>query len=392
MSAADGHLPDPADLPDDPPDPRPVDASDGPPAAPRPAAPTISISPRWNVQGADGAALPARLIELLVQVHGLGSLLSACQALGLSYRHGWDLVRQGEAVLGATLLHMERGKGSTLSALGEKLVWADRRIQARLSPVLETLASELGAELARVAADPPPALRIQASHGFAIERLVEALTREGLAIERRYDSSTAAVAALRDGVCDVAGLHIPLGPLQAPALQHYRRWLAPVDGLRLIDVATRRQGLIVAPGNPRKVYELADLLRPGLRFINRQPGSGTRFLLEGLLREAGLEPTHIAHFEQAEYTHAAVAAFVASGMADVGFGLETPARQFGLDFVPLARERYFLVCSEAALGRPALQRVLAVLGSAAYAASVDALPGYAAAHSGRVQAFDAAWG
>jgi molybdate transport repressor ModE-like protein len=343
----------------------------------------ISIKPVWTLHDTDRPPLPPRLIDLLVQVQAQGSLLAACQQLGLSYRHAWDLVRQGEAHFGTPLLNMERGKGSTLTALGQKLVWADHRITARLTPVLESLASELAHEISRLTEGGEGGLRLQASHGFAIEKLVQTLKAGGLRVDHQYGSSTAAVAALRDGACDLAGLHLPVGPQQAAVLAHYTRWL---DGepLVVIDIATRRQGLMVAGGNPQKIYELGDLARSDVRFISRQAGSGTRLLLEGLLQSAGLASTRIAGFEQGEFTHAAVAAYVASGMADVGFGLEAPARHFKLDFIPLASERYFLLCRETALGSPALQQVLAALHSPAFAEAVNALPGYRASDPGRV--------
>lgn len=343
----------------------------------------ISIRPVWTIQGPEGQQVPPRLLDLLAHVQAQGSLLAACQQMGMSYRHAWDLVRQGEAHFNTTLLHMERGKGSTLSALGEKLVWADHRITARLKPVLDSLASELATEIGRVVSAEPIVMRVHASHGFAIEKLVEGLTREGLAIERRYGSSTEAAAALRDHACDAAGFHIPTGPLQASALAHYARWLDAPD-LMVVDVATRRQGLMVAPGNPKKIYDVADLARPEVRFINRQAGSGTRFLLEGLLAGRGVAARDVQGFEQGEFTHAAVAAYVASGMADAGFGLETPARHFKLDFLPLASERYFLMCSASTLAEPPMQAALALLRSAAFREAVDALPGYNAALAGRV--------
>jgi len=351
----------------------------------------ISIKPVWTLQDPDRPALPPRLIELLVQVQAQGSLLAACQQLGLSYRHAWDLVRQGEAHFDTTLLHMERGKGSTLSALGEKLVWADHRISARLGPVLESLASELATEISQVLAAPGQnVLRLQASHGFSVEILVDMLARAELAVEHKWDSSTSAAAALRDGACDVAGFHIPHGPLQDAALAHYARWLDDPQ-LVVIDIATRRQGLMLAPGNPKKIYELGDLARAGVRFINRQAGSGTRFLLEGLLQQGGIATHRIPGFEHGEFTHAAVAAYVASGMADVGFGLETPARHFKLDFLPLASERYFLLCHADRLETPALQQVLSTLRSEPFRAAVDALPGYHAVQAGRVTPLAAAF-
>lgn len=353
--------------------------------------PQVSIRPQWTIRQPDGQALPPRLLELLGQVHALGSLSSACSALGLSYRHAWDLVRQGEALFGTALLHMERGKGSTLTALGEKLVWADHRIAARLGPVLDSLASELALEIERVLSAEPVVLRMHASHGFAVEKLVEFLSREQIVVDRKYCSSTEAAAALPDGVCDVAGFHLPEGPLLPVLLAHYRRWLDPDEHL-VVDVAVRRQGLMVPPGNPKKLYDVADLARPGVRFINRQSGSGTRLLLEALLEQQGVAPERISGFEQGEFTHAAVAAHVASGMADAGFGLETPARHFKLDFLPLARERYFLVCSRQTLASAPLQTALRLLRSPEFHDAVNALPGYDATDAGTVRPLREAFG
>ena len=343
----------------------------------------ISVKLAWTIQDTTGMPLPARLPELLAQVEATGSLLAASQRLRVSYRHAWDLVHQGEKQFEAALLHMERGKGSTLTALGEKLVWADHRVAARLQPVLDSLASELAAELHGAISRESAVLRIHASHGFAIEQLIRRLSADGLRIEHRYVSSLASVAALQDGACDAAGLHIPFGPLQASALGHYRRWLAG-EPLSVVDIATRRQGLMVPAGNPKKIYEATDLARPDIRFINRQAGSGTRFLLEGLLRAQGIAPDRIAGFESGEFTHAAVAAFVASGMADAGFGLEPPARHFRLDFIPLANERYFLLCRTAALETPGLQAVIAALRDPVLRAVLDGLPGYDATGAGTV--------
>ncbi len=335
----------------------------------------VSIRPVWTIQDPEGPALPARLIELLVQVAETGSLLQAARVLGMSYRRAWDVVREGEQLFRTPLMVMERGKGSTLTELGTRIVWADKRIHARLRPALESLSSELAEELRGPLSEGPAVLRIQASHGFAIERLIEQLTRDGLKLAFSYASSSAAAAALREGACDIAGLHIPLGAMEGPALAHYRPWLQGL-GLTLVDIATRRQGLMVRAGNPKELYSLADLTRPQVRLINRQSGSGTRLLLEGLLKAQGIVPTDIAGFEHGEYTHAAVAAYVASGMADVGFGLETPARHFKLDFVPIASERYFLLCRDDLVPTPALQEVLASLRSPAFRDTLTTLLGY----------------
>jgi molybdate transport repressor ModE-like protein len=344
----------------------------------------VSIKPHWTIRFPDGKTLPPRLLDVLAQVQASGSLSAACAKSGTSYRHAWDLIRQGEALFGAGLLQMERGRGSNLTALGQKLVHADQRIQARLAPGLESLASELESEMEAVLQTEPVLLRVRASHGFAIEILFDLLSAHGVAFERKYVGSLEAPAALRDGGCDIAGFHIPIGTLEAAALRHYRRWMDPARH-RIIAMATRHQGLMLAPGNPLKIYTLEDLLRPDVRFVNRQRNSGTRFLLEGLMGEAGVDSNRINGFEQGEVTHAAVAAYIASGLADVGFGLETPARRFRLDFIPLARERYFLMCDATSLEQPVMQEVLAIVGGPAFRAAVDALPGYDARHAGRVQ-------
>jgi molybdate-binding protein len=83
-------------------------------------------------------------------------------------------------------------------------------------------------------------------------------------------------------------------------------------------------------------------------------------------------------YEQCELTHAAVAAYVASGMADVGFGVETPARQFKLDFVPVQTERYFLLCEERSLEAPAVREMLAIIQGGEFKDAVNRLPGYQA--------------
>jgi len=238
-------------------------------------------------------------------------------------------------------------------------------------------------ELQRIIAPPQRLLRIHASHGFAIEKLMAMLVADGVDVERVYTDSLDAAASLHDGACDLACFHVPHGPLEARGWEFHARWLDPREHV-VIDITDRTQGLMVAPGNPLHVAGVGDLARPGLRFINRQRGSATRFLLDALLAQAGVDPAAIVGYEHGEFTHAAVAAFIGSGMADVGFGLERPARHFKLDFIPLATERYFAVCRRDALARSEIEQVLAILRSDAFRSEVDALPGYRARDSGAV--------
>ena len=350
----------------------------------------VSIQPQWQLEQADGKQSLPRLVELLARVRETGTLAEACVQAGLSYRYAWGLLQDGTRTFGAPLVAMQRGRGAVLTPLAEKLVWADKRINARLAPLLDSLASELEVELERALSDTGAILRVQASHGFAVETLRDWFVRSRIPIDLKYRSSFEALGSLKGAACDLAGFHVPVGEFEAQALTQYAAWLKP-QTQRLIMLATRRQGLIVAPGNPKRIEALTDLSRDDVRFVNRQPGSGTRMLLDLMLDRAGLDGSQIRGFDSGEFTHAAVAAYVASGMADAGVGVEASAKRFDLGFVPLAGERYFFLCSKSALKTPALQSVIDTLCNPDFRSLVNALPGYDAAHCGEVLAIDEAF-
>jgi len=301
------------------------------------------------------------------------------------------VLRDVELELGAPLVTKLRGQGTRLAPLADKLLWADRRIAARLQPTLESLASELEGELEALLRPTRAALRINASHGFAVAALLEALNAHGFPVELKYRNSTEAVAALARTECDLAGFHVAEGELQSLSARPYREAL---DARRhvLILLAYRTQGLIVAPGNPKRIAGIEDLARPGVRFVNRQLGSGTRVLLDLLLKRHGIAPKAVRGFETAEFTHAAVAAYIASGMADSGFGLETAARRFKLDFLPVLRERYYFACDAAAIDRPELKEVLRLMRSSEFRSAVAAIPGYDGRSAGAIVSLEQAFG
>jgi molybdate transport repressor ModE-like protein len=349
----------------------------------------IEIRPEWLLRQSSGGAvsLPP-LLALLTEVRDQGSISRAAAAVGMSYRHAWGLLREFDEKFGAALVLKSRGQGTLLSPLAERLIWADRRIAARLSPFLDSLASELEQELAAVLANKSQALRVTASHGFAVAALIAQLQARHVDVDLKYRSSTEAVAALSRGECDLAGFHVPVGEFRGAAASQYLAWLNPKQH-GLIHLAYRTQGLFVAKGNPHNITGLQDLSRKEIRFVNRQNGSGTRMLLELLLHKQKIRAAAINGYDSAEFTHAAVAAYVASDMADVGFGVEAAARRFDLDFIPVMREQYFLACERKMLGEPAVESVLGVMLSDEFRATVAALPGYDGALSGAVTKLDA---
>lgn len=351
----------------------------------------VSITPQWKITSGGGDALDmGALLGLLAAIQRSGSIAQAAQAVGLSYRYAWGLLRACEELFDAPLMTKTRGQGTRLTGLAERLIWADRRVAARLTPTLDSLSSELEAELNRNLSDPGRALRLQASHGFAVAALMQHLNQEKFPVETQYRNSSDAVAALARKECDLAGFHTPLGEFEQAAVARYMRWLNPRKH-GLIHLAVRNLGLFVAPGNPKQVHGITDLTSPGVVFVNRQQGSGTRMLFEFMLGKHGVDSTHIGGFDTIELTHSAVAAFIASGMADVGFGVQTAAQRFGLDFIPLVKERYFLALPLAGLDDPAMQHVIGVLQSEAYRDQVNQLAGYDATDTGKILALGEAF-
>jgi putative molybdopterin biosynthesis protein len=145
---------------------------------------------------------------------------------------------------------------------------------------------------------------------------------------------------------------------------------------------------MVQPGNPLGLHSLADLqARPGCtpRFLNRQSGSGTRLLMDHLLAEQGLAAESITGwFHPPEDSHLAVAAALAGGAADAGPGIEAAARAFGLGFVPLIDEDYYLVCLKDTLEHPAVLKLRAALEDPAWMHALQAVAGYAPSRGGQV--------
>ena len=348
-----------------------------------PSSLNIHLRPVWRFRKGDERELDATLLALLEGIEHSGKLTAAARSAGISHRHAWNLIERWSEFLGAQIVVIERGRGTQLSAVGAKLLWAGRRAQARLAPELESLAAELAQSLHDPVATQVPALRLAASHDFTLAGLRELAARSRrLALDLRYRGSAEALNVLREGRCDVAGFHVTEGRLGIPAANRYAESLG--DSHRLVWIAMRVQGLIVAQDNPKSITGVCDLARRGIRFVNRQRDSGTRLLLDQLLAEAGVRTGDIAGYAAEEHTHTAVAAHVASGLADAGLGILAAARQFHLGFVPLVAERYFLALHQELLAAPEGQFLLGLLRSDAFHDIVAEFYGEGAHSTGHV--------
>lgn len=333
-----------------------------------------------------GADVHNPLFDLLSALREHGSIQHAARSLGASYRHVWGALKHWQQTLGEPLVTWSQGQPARLTPFAERLLWAEARARARLTPHIEALRAELERVLADALDGSQQVLTVFASHDLALPLLRERASSEHrLHIELKFSGSLDALRALAEGRCLVAGFHVP--PLTEGA-QVFARVLKPLlkpGRHKLIGCMRRVQGLMVARGNPLHLCDLADLGRQPVRFIQRQEGSGTRLLTEHLLARQGVDPARWGGADGAcEDSHVAVAAAIASGLADAGVGIEAAARAFGLGFAPLLEEDYFLVCLSDTLEHPAVRQLRKALASPSWQAALDELAGYAPAHGGEV--------
>lgn len=339
----------------------------------------IHIDPTWSFRDEAGNTLEPQLFALLQAIANFEKLTEAAESVAISYRHAWNLLKKWSDFFGADLVSLERGRGAQLTPLGHKLLWAEQRVKARFQPQMANIASELNVEIHKALADIAPILKIQASHGYAVALLPEACA--DIQLDLQYSSPLEALESLNRSGCDLAGFHLPSDVAIPSMLESYQRLIKP-RAFKVIRFVSRQQGLILPKGNPEGIQGLADLVvakndsEELPRFINRQEGSGTRALLDQLLIDAGISAADIPGYDTKEFTHSAIAAHVAAGMADVGFGVEEAAFKFDLDFIPVCKEDYLFVCHNRKLKQASVESFLQKISSVGFKQKVEGLAGY----------------
>ncbi len=245
-------------------------------------------------------------------------------------------------------------------------------------------ASRVRAELLVPEAELDQTLVVVGSHDNILDVLGNELM--GLArpvrIASSHVGSMGGLTALKNRSALMAGTHLfdeDSGDFNFP---FFRKYL-PGLNVACVNLAIRHQGLIVAKGNPLGIRAVADLVRPEVRFINRQRGAGTRILLDYHLRQAGIEPEQVNGYGKEEFTHMAVAVNVLTGTASCGLGIFAAANALGLDFVPLARERYDLAYLPE-LADWKTEAALELIRSASFKERIEALGGYETTLTGRI--------
>ena len=240
-------------------------------------------------------------------------------------------------------------------------------------------------ELLRPMADIENTILCTGSHDLAIGVLEDRLKQRHpeLKIAATNVGSLGGLLALQRGETHIAGTHLldpATGVYNIPDIQ---RAIPKVAAL-LVHLAQREQGIMVAQGNPKSITGLKDLAKNGLRFVNRQSGSGTRVLLDYELKRLRIDASSIAGYEREEFTHMAVGVAIASGLADAGLGVRAAANALGLDFIPVADEEYDLIVGREFFESERGGQLLEVICSDGFKRAVNSLGGYDTAKAGEI--------
>lgn len=278
----------------------------------------------------------AETVTVLDAIADTGSVQGIATALGLSYRAAWERLRALEAGLGHQLVQKTRGHGSALTPTGVLLRESLGTAAASLAAPMAREARAVGARLAPVLTGAPRPVTLVASHDLLL--MDAAATWPGLALA--IAGSEDAVARLIEARADAAGFHC--GGVDWPTAGPAFAELAAHPGFQVRVLFEREQGLMLAAGNPLGIRGVADLAAGRARYVNRQTGSGTRVWFDRLLAQHDIPADRVRGYATEEFTHQAVAAVIAYGAADAGLGARAAADRFGLDFLSVGWERYFL--------------------------------------------------
>jgi putative molybdopterin biosynthesis protein len=345
--------------------------------------PSLGLHLRYALEPGEqrGAALSNPLFDMLAAVLELGSIRHAALSLGCSYRYVWGSLRKWEEKLGEPLIIWSQGQRARPTQFAERLLWAERRARTRMQPHIEALRSDLSRVVAEARDQRHQLMPVQASHDMALSVLQQHVAASAdLHMDIRFQGSADALRGLNDRQCLVAGFHVPAWRGAAPIFARTLKPLLKPGKHKLIGCSRRMQGLMVRREHAQLIRTMPDLIRHRLRFVNRQPGSGTRMLIDHLMHEHSINAADLRGYQGlTEETHVAVALCVASGLADAGVGVEAAALEFGLHFAPLVEESYFLACLKDNLEHPAVIRLCASLAGAGWREILSNLPGYQAA-------------
>lgn len=224
------------------------------------------------------------------------------------------------------------------------------------------------------------------SHDPLLDELADMLhaSDTSLFMSSSHVGSMGGIMAVRRGETHIAGTHL-LDENDGSYNTSFIRKYFPKGGVRLVECVNRSQGLMLQKGNPKNIRTLQDLLQPGLRYVNRQKGSGTRILIDYLCKKEGIDTDQIYGYDREEFTHTSVAAQIASDTADAGMGIYSASLLYDLDFLPVCMEQYDLLIPDVAWETEIVQKLIAILKSDIFRKRIEALGGYELDQPGNVR-------
>ena len=227
------------------------------------------------------------------------------------------------------------------------------------------------------------------SHDPLLDELANLMhmTRADAYMSSSHVGSMGGIMAIRRGEAHAAGCHL-LDTASGEYNKSFIRKYFPKGGVKLVCCVGRQQGLMLPAGNPQNIQKFSDIAKPGVRYVNRQKGSGTRILMDYLCQKEGVDGAAIYGYDREELTHTSVAAQIASGGADAGMGIYSAAQLYGLDFLPICIEEYDLLIPDHAWDTPMVQQMIETLKSDAFRETLLKMGGYTVEDPGEVIALD----
>lgn len=229
-------------------------------------------------------------------------------------------------------------------------------------------------------------LVIIGSHDPLIDLVSDIMNRNyrGRFISSAHVGSMGGIMAIKRGETHLAAIHL-LDEETGGYNQSYINKYLGEEEICVISCVKRVQGLMIAADNPKMVNGLGDLTREGIRYVNRQKGSGTRILLDYLLKLNHIPAKDIYGYDREEFTHMSVAALVASGSADAGMGIYSAARIYGLDFIPVCQEEYDFIMPARFAELENVQNFIHILKSEEFKVKLEQIGGYIVEEPGKIQ-------
>ncbi len=224
------------------------------------------------------------------------------------------------------------------------------------------------------------------SHDPLIDEVAELMRQRWpeVSVASTHVGSMGAIMSARRHENHCGGIHL-LDEETGTYNEAYLRTYFPEGGVRQVECVYRQQGLMVAPGNPKGITSLSSLTKPGMRYVNRQRGSGTRILCDYLCKQEDIDPRDIYGYDREEFTHTAVAALVEADSADAGMGIYSAARMYDLGFVSVCEEQYDLLIPDYAWDDELVAHLLETLASTDFITRMEQMGGYRLEHPGTVR-------